>query len=49
MDTHNSNLNMLIQRRAPKRGNRKKKKKNYLGLGLVKFLNDEKVETLTTS
>ena len=27
MDTHNSNLNMLIQRRAPKRRNRKKKKK----------------------
>ena len=36
MDTHNSNLIMLIQRRAPKRGN-------------SKFLNDEKVETLTTS
>ena len=29
MDTHNSNLNMLIQRRAPKRGKRKKRKKLF--------------------
>ena len=29
MDTHNSNLNMLIQRHAPKRGNRKKRKKLF--------------------